>query len=84
MSRAVLSGAIYIFYSANGMSGWTQTSKLLASDGAASELFGISLSMRDNVIVVGAYDVATAGLEAGLELLSKWFQIISPPLIKLQ
>jgi hypothetical protein len=64
------------------MSGWTQTSKLLASDGAAGDYFGEFVSIRDNVIVVGASnDDTAAGTDAGLELLSKRFQIISPPLI---
>ena len=56
-----------MFYSADGgVSGWSQVSKLVASDGAASDFFGWSVSVWSNVIVVGARDDDTAaGSNAG-------------------
>ena len=55
-----------MFYSADGVSGWSEVSKLVASDGAADDEFGYSVSVWNNVIVVGAYyDDTSAGLGAG-------------------
>ena len=55
-----------MFYSADGVSGWSEVSKLVASDGAAYDYFGISVSVWSNVIVVGAHYVDTsAGENAG-------------------
>ena len=56
-----------MFYSADGgVSGWSQASKLIASDGATVEYFGTSVSVWSNVIVVGAYfDTTAAGSETG-------------------
>ncbi|MBN1590165.1 MAG: hypothetical protein JW888_11665 [Pirellulales bacterium] len=49
------SGAIYIFE--DTISGWVQIAKLLASDGAANDYFGHSVSITGNMAVVGApYD----------------------------
>jgi len=36
-------------------SGWTQVAKLTASDGAASDWFGISVSIDGDTVVIGAY-----------------------------
>ena len=47
-------GSAYVFYSADGVSGWSEVSKLVASDGAAYNFFGWSVSVWSNVIVVGA------------------------------
>jgi hypothetical protein len=49
-------GAAYVFVKPGG--GWgnmTQTAKLTASDKATYDLFGISVSINGNVVVVGAY-----------------------------
>ena len=49
-----LSGSAYVFVQPPG--GWvnmTQTAKLLASDGAANDAFGISVSITGDVAVVG-------------------------------
>ncbi len=55
-----------MFYSANGVSGWSQQSKLVASDGAESDFFGDAVSLHGNVIVIGApFDDTTAGSDAG-------------------
>ena len=59
-------GSAYIFYSADGISGWSQSSKLLASDGSPYDSFGWSISVWGNVIVVGAYnDDSSAGADVG-------------------
>jgi hypothetical protein len=45
-------GAAYVFE--KGMTGWTQTQKLLASDGASYDHFGNSVAVLGTRIVVGA------------------------------
>ena len=47
------SGAAYIFYW-NG-SNWSQQAKLLADDGAAWDVFGYSVAISGDYVVVGAY-----------------------------
>ena len=55
-----------MFYSADGVSGWSEVSKLVASDGAVDDYFGYSVSVWSKVIVVGAYvDDTSAGQAAG-------------------
>ena len=51
----IISGAAYVFYSADGMSGWSQTSTLVASDAASNDYFGLSVALWDGVTVVGAF-----------------------------
>ena len=46
------SGSAYVF-TRNGTT-WTQQQKLLASDGAAEDIFGYSVSLRGNIALVGA------------------------------
>jgi len=47
------SGSAYIFRDTG--SGWTQTAKLLAGDGAASDSFGQSVSISGGTAIVGAH-----------------------------
>ena len=50
-------GAAYVF-TKPGSGGWadaTETAKLTASDGAANDKFGISVSLDDDTVVVGAH-----------------------------
>jgi len=47
------SGSVYV-YRYDG-SGWIEEAKLLASDGAEGDLFGFSVSIGSDAIVVGAY-----------------------------
>jgi len=47
------SGSVYIFTRSGGI--WTQQAKLVASDGAADDYFGISVSIDADTVVVGAY-----------------------------
>lgn len=45
-------GAVYVFETS--ASGWTQVDKLTASDGAANDSFGMSMSLDGSTLVIGA------------------------------
>ena len=47
-----ITGAVYIFERQNGS--WVETATLTASDGAANDFFGISMTIQGDVAVVGA------------------------------
>ncbi len=47
------SGSAYAFVLSNGV--WVQQQKLLASDGAASDLFGYSMALTADTVLIGAY-----------------------------
>ena len=52
------SGSAYVFTrdtAGDLTSGWTQTDKLTASDGASNDLFGHSVAISGNTVVIGAY-----------------------------
>jgi len=79
-------GSAYVFIKPGG--GWTdmtQTDKLTAGDGAANDEFGISVSVSNNTIVVGAHgddtDQGSAYIfndvgAAAIPTLSQWGMII--------
>lgn len=46
-------GAAYVFARSNGS--WAQQQKLVASDSAASDYFGVSVAVNDDTAVIGAY-----------------------------
>ena len=46
-------------------SGWTQVAKLTADDGAASDGFGISVSIDGDTVVVGAHADDDKGSQSG-------------------
>ena len=54
----------YVFVK-NSTGHWTQKEKLLASDGAAYEYFGLSVSVYNNTAVIGAYRDDDNGRESG-------------------
>lgn len=57
------SGSAYVFrFDGNT---WFEETKLTASDGAAEDCFGWSVSVNDDVVVVGAYHNNDAGAESG-------------------
>ena len=58
------SGSAYVFEK-NSTGHWTQKEKLLASDSAADDYFGISVSVYNNTAVIGAYRDDDNGLESG-------------------
>ncbi len=63
-------GSTYVYYSANGISGWSQTAKLLSSDAVTKDYFGEAVSVAGKMIVVGASgEDNEKGTEAG-ELLN--------------
>ena len=43
-----------MYYSSDGVSGWSQVVKIVASDGVGDDYFGISVSMYGNMLAVGA------------------------------
>jgi FG-GAP repeat/HYR domain len=58
-------GSAYVFVRSSG-GGWTQQQKLEASDGAADDLFGGSVAISGDTVVVGAQgDAGAAGLQLG-------------------
>jgi len=52
-------GAAYVFTESGSV--WTQTAELTASDGAAGDWFGRSVSISGNTVVVGAYEATVGG-----------------------
>jgi hypothetical protein len=61
------SGMVYTFRKGKGSKGWFLDQDLAASDGAASDGFGVSLACSDEHIVIGAYQNDTAsGTDRGV------------------
>jgi hypothetical protein len=57
-------GSVYVFVRSGTT--WTQQAHLFASDGAADDLFGVSIAISGNTMVVGAYaDDTPAGSSVG-------------------
>ncbi|MHC5004810.1 MAG: FG-GAP repeat protein, partial [Planctomycetota bacterium] len=57
------SGSAYVFrFDGNG---WTQEQKLLASDGAGGDMFGLSVALAGDVAVIGAPRNDDAGSNSG-------------------
>src|SRR5262249_19798977 len=72
-------GAAYVYR--NSSNQWQQETVLTASDGANYDDFGVSVAVKDDLIVVGAhYDDTAAGADAGSAYVfrhvtgSKWIQ----------
>jgi len=74
-----VSGAAYVFVEPGG--GWsgalTQTAKLGASDAAAFDAFGLSVSISGDIVLVGAYADGDGGSQSGsayvfIEPLTGW------------
>jgi len=57
------SGSAYVFTQSGGA--WTQQAKLLASDGAADDQFGQSVSLSGDTAVIGAWQDDDNGNESG-------------------
>lgn len=56
-------GAAYVFQ--RGATGWSETAKLVASDGAIDDYFGLSVAIYGNVAAVGAPDDFDASCFSG-------------------
>ncbi|MHC4413642.1 MAG: hypothetical protein ACYS0G_00005, partial [Planctomycetota bacterium] len=63
-------GSAYV-YRWDGSS-WAQEQKLLASDGAAADIFGHSVSVSGDVAVVGAYYDDDDGTDSGSAYVYRW------------
>ena len=57
------SGSAYIFHRSGAT--WTQQAKLLASDGAADDQFGVSVSVDGDLAMIGAWKDDDNGNESG-------------------
>jgi len=64
------SGSAYIFERNSG--NWTQTAKLLASDGAKDDRFGISVAISGNFAIVGATGDDDLGNKSGSAYIFEW------------
>ena len=64
--KGSLSGSAYVFTSTDPRT-WTQTAKLLPSDGAAGDRFGCALSISNDgsIVAVGAYGDGDKGTNSG-------------------
>merc|ERR1719181_1411772 len=58
-------GSAYVFRTTNGGASWTQVAKLVASDAAEWDAFGISVAVSGDLVVVGAYRNDNAGTDSG-------------------
>ena len=56
-------GSAYVFTKVSGV--WSQKAKLIASDGAANDEFGISVAVNSDTVVVGAYQDDDNGNKSG-------------------
>ncbi len=61
---ALFGGAAYV-YKRNGQSGWSLHEKLLASDAARDDAFGIAVAVSQNTVLVGAFGKSDVALNAG-------------------
>lgn len=59
IGSAFAQGAVYVFTNSGGT--WSQTQKLTASDGAASDSFGESVAISHNNALVGAFGATVDG-----------------------
>ena len=65
-TASLRTGAVYIFErNYGGENNWGEVTKLVASDGAESDLFGYSVSIDGQIVAVGAPGVDTAGEFSG-------------------
>jgi len=64
------SGSAYIFRRED--TNWVQQQKLLASDGAAGDMFGGSVSISGDYAIVGAYADDDKGSRSGSAYIFKW------------
>jgi hypothetical protein len=57
------SGSAYVFTRSGGV--WTEQAKLTASDGARDDVFGVSVSVDGNTVLIGAYLDDDLGTQSG-------------------
>ena len=73
MIMATVSGSAYLFK--NTGVGWTQIAKLSATDGAAENYFGHSVSISGNTAIVGTHDTVAPSAYVFEDLGSGWTQL---------
>jgi uncharacterized repeat protein (TIGR01451 family) len=60
------SGAVYLFRREDAASPWVQTQKIVASDAARGDQFGLTLALRGDLLIMGApNNVGTGGSLSG-------------------
>ena len=64
------SGSVYVFRRTDGQ--WQQSAKLIPQDGAASDYFGYSVSVSNDIIVVGAHGDDDGGDLSGAVYVFEW------------
>jgi hypothetical protein len=62
--KGSLSGSVYVFEK-NSTGQYEQVSKLVASDGTRSNVFGNPLAVTSGLLMIGAYGVADQGSQSG-------------------
>ena len=75
------SGSVYLFEksSSDDASSWTQVVKLTADDGAKEDYFGVSVSISDGIIVIGAHRDDDKGSSSGSAYIFQVKTESSPP-----
>ncbi len=58
-------GSVYMYTTPDNGVTWSQTQKLLTSDGTAGDRFGISLSLYSDKLAVGAFWDSDKGSQSG-------------------
>jgi len=58
-------GAAYVFRTDDGGATYSQVAKLMAADAAAGDVFGVSVAIDGDTIVVGAYGDSDGGNDSG-------------------
>ncbi len=64
------SGSAYVFRREGAT--WVESAKLIPSDGAAGDFFGVNVSVNDNFAVVGAYHNTENGGSSGSAYMFEW------------
>lgn len=61
---AYYGGSVYV-YQRNGVAGWSEQQKIISSDIARDDNFGIAVAVRDGVLAVGAFGKDEAAIDSG-------------------
>jgi hypothetical protein len=64
------SGSVYIFK--NSISGWVEEAKLTSSDGYPSDLFGESVAIDENYVIISSPRDDDYGIDSGSAYIFKW------------
>ena len=59
-------GAVYVHTTTNNGVSWSRVQKLTASDAAANDWFGVSVSVSGNVLAIGARNDDDKGTDSGI------------------